>query len=98
VLLERASGRRAVISLVVLDRRPDRFHTQLVAQYRTDPGALHALLPHRARAEVDAVVRNLRVVLWSDLMPLLGDFEPAEVRHELLRRCVMPAQGIGSIR
>ena len=42
------------------------------------------------KAEVDAVVRDLRVVLWSDIMPLLGDFEPREVRHELLRRCPMP--------
>ena len=86
VLMDRAGGRRALMSLVVLDRRPDRFHTQLVARYRADPGSLHALLPHRARSEVEAVVSDLRVVLWSDLVPLLGDFEPREVRHELLRR------------
>lgn len=93
VLLERASGRRALMSLVVLDRQPDRFHTQLVARYRADPGALHSLLPHRLRSEVDAVVRDLRVVLWSDLVPLLGDFEPPEVQHELLRRCLMHVRG-----
>lgn len=90
VLMERAGGRRALMSLVVLDRQPDRIHTQLVARYRADPGALHALLPHRPRSEVDAVVRDLRVVLWSDLVPLLGHFEPREVRDELLRRCLMP--------
>ena len=90
VLLERAAGRRALMSLVVLDRQPDRFHTQLVARYRADPGTLHALLPHRLRSEVDAVVRDLRVVLWRDLVPLLGDCEPREVRRELHRRCLMP--------
>jgi hypothetical protein len=87
VLLEQARGRRAVMSLIVLDRRPDRLHTQLVAQYRADPRALHALLPHRSRAELDAIIGDLRVILWADLLPLLGDFEPADVRMELWRRC-----------
>jgi hypothetical protein len=45
VLLEHARGRRAIMGLVVSDRRPDRYYTQLVAQYRADPGVLHALLP-----------------------------------------------------
>ena len=90
VLLERAGGRRALMSLVVLDRQPDRFHTQLVARYRADPGALHVLLPHRPLFDVEAVVRDLRVVQWGDLVRLLGDFEPLEVRRELLRRCLMP--------
>lgn len=87
VLLEQARGRRALMSLVVLDERADRLHTQLVAQYRADPGALLTMLPHRSRAAIDAVVRDLTVIRWSGLLPLLGNFEPAAVRAELWRRC-----------
>jgi hypothetical protein len=87
VLLEHAQDRRAVMSLVVLDRRPDRLHTQLIGQYRADPRALHALLPHRSLDELEAVVRDLRAVCWAELVPLLGDFDPPAVRAELHRRC-----------
>jgi len=86
VLLEQARGRRAVMSLVVLDRGAHRFHTQLVAQYRTNPRSLYEALPHRTPEELDAVLRDLRVILWRDLLPLLGEFEPASVRAELVRR------------
>ena len=93
VLLEQAGGRRSVMSLLVLDRRSDRFYSRLVKSYKEDPSKLRALLPHRPAVDVDSVLRDLHVLLWSDLLPLLGTFEPADVRQELWRRCAFRPDG-----
>lgn len=45
------------------------------------------LLLHRSRLEIDAVARDLTVIRWSALLPLLGAFAPVEVHAELWRRC-----------
>ena len=86
VLLEQAGSRKPVMWMIVNDRRPDRDYMQRIEAYRLQPARLHRLLPHRAPEVLDDVMTDLRVICWSELLPLLRGHAPREVMMELRRR------------
>ena len=84
-LLEARQGRQAVFWMLVADKGPGHAYTQLMREYQSNPSRLGALLPHRPQAEVEAVARNLALILWHDLLEVITPRIEA-VLTELSRR------------
>ena len=72
-VIEQAGDRAAFFWMLVRDRSPERLYSQLVEQYRSDPSALHRLLPHRNPAVLGSIAEGLAVIEWRDLLPLIPD-------------------------
>jgi hypothetical protein len=70
-LLEARQGRTAVFWMLVADKGAGRTYTQLVREYQSSPSKLVASLPHRPQTEVEAVARNLALILWRDLLDVI---------------------------
>lgn len=89
-LIERTGERQPFFWLLARDEAPGREYVRLLDGYRTDPLELAAALPHRSVAAVEAVARNLTLLCWQDLLPVLRgeawDEEAAEVLAEIERR------------
>lgn len=87
VLLESAAGRSTAFWMIVRDTGRERAYVQLITEYRSNPGSLAALLPHRTAAEIDSVTRNLAIIHWSDVLALI-EREYGAVFGELRRQVV----------
>ena len=70
-LLEARQGRIAVFWMLVADKGAGRAYTQLMREYQSSPSKLVASLPHRPQAEVEAVARNLALIVWRDLLDVI---------------------------
>jgi hypothetical protein len=82
--LEQASGVPVAVWMFVRDAAQSRLYMTLIDDYRRDPAQLHALLPHRSLADVEAVCSRLAVITWDALLGALClDTDDAAVREVL---------------
>lgn len=88
-LLEQAAGREASFWMIVRDANPERAYVQIIAAYRADPERLVRSLPHRDPQTLRRIARNLTILRWQDIWPLLpldrleGTDETSRVLREL---------------
>ncbi|MBN2114255.1 MAG: hypothetical protein JW785_09035 [Acidimicrobiia bacterium] len=90
-LLEEAGDRTPRFWMLVKDRHPTRAYMQLLADYRQQPQAVRALLPHRSLSQIEDVIRSAAAITWAEVIDLLpphpaGSTERAvldEVRRRL---------------
>lgn len=91
-LLDSANGRTSLFLMLVRDVGEGRAYTQLVSNYRQDPGILVRELSHHDPKMVASVARNLAIIRWSDLLAehVAADTNDDEmtsaVKKELRRR------------
>ena len=71
--IEAAGDRQPVFWMFVKDRKPDRRYSEIIDYYRTNVGLLESQLPHRDRRVLTRIAKNIAVVEWRELMPLLPD-------------------------
>lgn len=70
-LLEQTENRTPFFWMLTADRGSGRAFTQLVHRYRKHPDVLLSELPHRSPDVVHAVARNMAIVLWKDVLPII---------------------------
>ena len=86
-VIEEAGSRRPYFWMIVRDRLPGFQYTQLVDSYREDRGKLATALSHRVPVMLSAVVDELAIMEWRELLPLLPATSAfTDVLAELRRR------------
>lgn len=71
-LIEQSEGRTPFFWMHTADRGPGRAYTQLVQQYRARPALLASELPHRPPAVVHAIAKNMAIIVWKDVLSVIG--------------------------
>ena len=88
-VIEEACDRKPLFWMFVKDRLPQFRYSEIIDSYRSDVGLLESRLPHRDSGTLAQMVKNIAIVEWRELVPLLPDRpEMTDVLEELRRRVV----------
>ena len=85
--IEEAGDRQPLFWMFVKDRHPKSRYSKIIDNYRSDVGVLQSRLPHRDPEVLARMIKEIAVVEWRELLPLLPDTsELADVLVEIRRR------------
>ncbi len=86
-VIEEACDRKPLFWMFVKDRLPQFRYSEIIDSYRSDVGLLKSQLPHRDSGLLEQVVKNISIVEWRELVPLLPDRpDLTDVLKEIRRR------------
>ena len=85
--IEEAGNRLPLFWMFVKDRQPDFKYSKIIDCYRSDVRLLELRLPHRDPRVLAQMIKEMAVIEWRELLPLLPDTpEFSDVLIEIRRR------------